>query len=79
VDHLVETSAAPTAQLVETLLQMSMEDKVTILLPELVIDIECRRAITRMVIVEHITTEEKLEVLVGIQGTLESISRALTA
>ncbi|MEM4016011.1 MAG: PIN domain-containing protein [Thermofilaceae archaeon] len=66
VDHLVETSAAPTAQLVETLLQMSMEDKVTILLPELVIDIECRRAITRMVIVEHITTEEKLEVLVGI-------------
>ncbi|MEM2790432.1 MAG: hypothetical protein QW075_01160 [Thermofilaceae archaeon] len=41
VDHLVETGAAPTAQLVETLLQMSMEDKVTILLPELVIDIEC--------------------------------------
>lgn len=64
-DHLVETSEAPTAQLVEKLLKTSIEDKLTVLLPELIL-IECRRALTRMVIVEHIATEEKLEVLVGI-------------
>ncbi|MCS7105261.1 MAG: hypothetical protein NZ954_06830 [Thermofilaceae archaeon] len=61
---LISNEGSLPFKLVEKLLQLSYDERCEILLPELIVDVECRRALSRLIIVHHLTNKDKLSVIV---------------